>query len=383
MIKWEQIVLAWKMLVHDKTRLFFSVAGISFSILIIFMESGFFLGLNDSESNLGTVFDADLILSNRVSDNLKASYGSRLKTDEMMQVMGFNEVKSVSPIYIVPQLFRNPKEKFSYKISCISVDINKNSLLVPEIQHYQDKLAIPGNVLFDRLSRRELGEVNIGDSVRIGSHHVKVVGFFELGGNFSADGNVIMSHENFSQLFGLGPIRGFLSFGLVKLRTGFSAETVKQEFEKRLQDHVGVLTKDQLLLREKIFTTKRTPSGIVLGMGFIVGVIIGIIICYQILFNLIHDHMAQFATLKAIGFSSGKLKNIVISKAVILSFISFLPGFLLSLGLYQIIERYAQIIIQVTVIRVASIFLITLFMCLFAGTLAIRKVVKADPASLF
>ena len=383
MIGWGPTVIAWKMLVHERNRLLFSIMGISFSILILFMESGFFLGLNDSESNLGTVFDADLVIFHRVSDNLKASYGNRLKTAEMLQVMGFDEVENVSSIYISQQLFRNPKEKFRYKESCISVDINKNSLLVPEIQKYKNKLAIPGNILFDRLSRRELGEVNIGDAVRLGSERVKVVGFFELGANFSSDANIIMSHESYSQLFGSGPIHGFSSLGLVKLLPGFSAQVVRSGFKKRMQPHVDVLTTDELVLREKIFTTRRTPSGMVLGIGFVVGVAIGIIICYQILFNLIHDHMPQFATLKAIGFTSGKLKNIVLSKAVLLSLISFLPGFLLSLCLYQLIEHYTQIVIHVTFFRVVGIFLVTLLMCFFAGILAIKKVVKADPASLF
>ena len=50
-------------------------------------------------------------------------------------------------------------------------------------------------------------------------------------------------------------------------------------------------------------------------MGFIVGMVI----CYQVLFADISDRLAEFATLKAMGYSDRRLFRIVVEQAVYLA----------------------------------------------------------------
>ena len=47
-----RIPVAWCMLVHRKGRFMLSMMGIAFSVVIMFMEIGFFNGINDSQARM-------------------------------------------------------------------------------------------------------------------------------------------------------------------------------------------------------------------------------------------------------------------------------------------------------------------------------------------
>ena len=67
--------------------------------------------------------------------------------------------------------------------------------------------------------------------------------------------------------------------------------------------------------------------GFVFKLGKWIGFLVGVIICYQIINADLSDHMAEFATLKAIGHRNGYFVRIVMQEALFLSLLSFIPGF--------------------------------------------------------
>ena len=144
-----------------------------------------------------------------------------------------------------------------------------------------------------------------------------------------------------------------------------------------------VMTRDELEARERAYTTRATPVGIIFGIGLVVALVIGIIICYQLLFNEIQDHLRQFATLKAIGYQARHLYLIVTSEALLLSVLGFLPGLAASYGLYLAIEQLSEIIMQMSPGRILFILCLTVLMGVAAAALALRQVIKLDPAELF
>ena len=134
---------------------------------------------------------------------------------------------------------------------------------------------------------------------------------------------------------------------------------------------------------EFIVTTKQTPSGFILGIGLIIGVVIGIVFCYQVLFNEISDNITQFATVKAIGHPVSYLAGIVLSCALIVATGGFAIGLIGNVGIYALLEQLTEIQFHLTTERMSSIFLLSITMCVSSGMLALRKVLKADPAELF
>ena len=65
-------------------------------------------------------------------------------------------------------------------------------------------------------------------------------------------------------------------------------------------------------------------------MGFVVGTVI----VYQILYTDVADHLPEYATLKAMGYTDFYLFTVVFQEAIILGIIGFIPGVSFSRLLY-------------------------------------------------
>jgi putative ABC transport system permease protein len=118
-------------------------------------------------------------------------------------------------------------------------------------------------------------------------------------------------------------------------------------------------------------------------LGSVIGVVVGLIIVYQILFSDVQSHLAEYATLKAMGYTSGFLKRLVFAESFYLSILGFVPAVGLALALYQQAEAATQLPLSMTWERALVVFVVTVLMCALSGLLAIRKLDTLDPAEVF
>ena len=89
---------------------------------------------------------------------------------------------------------------------------------------------------------------------------------------------------------------------------------------------VDVLTRDEMVAREKWFWWTNTPIGFAFGAGVVLGFVVGMVICYQILASDVADHLPEYATLKAIGYPNRYLSLVVLQESLILAAAGFVPG---------------------------------------------------------
>jgi putative ABC transport system permease protein len=237
-------------------------------------------------------------------------------------------------------------------------------------------------ILFDQRSRSFFGPVQKGMQTELAERAVTVAGTFDLGPDYYYDGNVITSIDTFFTLFPHRQ-RGEVSVGVIQLEPGASAAAVLRKLSASQPAEVEILQKSEIIAREKATWQKATPAGYVFTMGVAVGFIIGIFICYQILYTDITDHLPQLATMKALGYHHRDLVRLVLTQAVTLGALGFLPAVLMTFGLYTILTAITGIVTKLTVARVALVFVLTLAMCLVSGLLAVRKALAVDPAELF
>ena len=118
-------------------------------------------------------------------------------------------------------------------------------------------------------------------------------------------------------------------------------------------------------------------------MGVVVGFIVGIIIVYQILYANVAEHLPEYATLKAMGYNDRYFLIMLMQEALILAALGFLPGFLFSLGLYQVTYAATLLKTSMTFNRGLLVLVLTILMCSVSGAIAIRKLQAADPADIF
>jgi putative ABC transport system permease protein len=174
-----------------------------------------------------------------------------------------------------------------------------------------------------------------------------------------------------------------VDLGLIRLRPGADAQAVRASLRQYVGTEAKVLTREELVAAEIVFIRENAPIDFIFGMGAAVGFFIGFVVVYQILYTEVTNHLPQYATMKAMGFSDRYLLQVVLSQSVILALLGYLPGFVLALGLYRVATKAIQMQFSMTVERAVFVFVLTIVMCGLSAMIAIRKVRTADPADVF
>ena len=383
--------LAWRQLMKEKTRLVVAVAGISFADMLIFIQMGFESALFDAAIQPHRNLQADLVLINPQFQTLFSV--KSFSRERLYQALSYNGVKSVSSIYISTGQWRNPQTKMDRSILVWGVDPAAPGLKFPELQAKKDDLKQLNQVVFDEASRPEYGE--IGSIFRatgkfnaeLSGKNVSVKGLFQNGASFAADGNVVTSDSTFLQLF---PTRKAdqIEVGLITLQPGADIEKVKAQLQIGLNPDpqnpfVEVGTPETFAQKEKTYWANGTGIGFIFSLGVIVGFIVGIVIVYQVLYSDVSDHLPEYATLKAMGYTDNYLLRVLLQEALFLAALGYLPAFFLSFGLYQVTFAATLLPIYMKVDRAINVFFLTVIMCTVSGAIAMRKLRSADPADIF
>lgn len=158
---------------------------------------------------------------------------------------------------------------------------------------------------------------------------------------------------------------------------------MRSQLAAGLPNDVIVLTTEGFAQIEKSYWANGTGIGFIFGLGVGVGFIVGIVIVYQILYSDVSEHLPEYATLKAMGYSDRYLLGVLLQEALFLACLGFLPSFFLSLGLYQLTYAATLLPIFMKVERAITVFILTIIMCTFSGAIAMRKLHAADPADIF
>jgi putative ABC transport system permease protein len=380
------IPLAWNNFVYNKARMLASVGGVAFAVVLMFVEMGFSNGLYDSETYFIKMMNADLFLVSRFKDAVVPKLP--FPKQRVIQARAVPGVEGVYPVYVdeYRALLKNSRNGKEHPILIVGFNPDDPVWLVPEISRQASKLKVADTALIDTKSRDFYGDLKGGVDAELTRRRIKIVGTFPLGPDFRVDGNILVSDVTFTNSVtpaGKAKEESRVEFGLVDVKPGHSLRTVRAALRRSLPEDVLILTKQELTDKVINFWANSKPIGFVFGTGTFVGFLIGVTICYQILFTDIVDHLPQYATLKAIGYSNLYLMKIVLQQAIYLGTIGFFPGLLCTLGIYSVLQSLSGILMQLNPQRIVAVFVLTLVMCSVSAAIAIRKVVSSDPAEVF
>lgn len=174
-----------------------------------------------------------------------------------------------------------------------------------------------------------------------------------------------------------------VDIGLISLKPGADVEQVRSQLAAGLPNDVKVLALEDFAQIEKNYWANGTGIGFIFGLSVGVGFIVGIVIVYQILYSDVSDHLPEYATLKAIGYSDRYLLGVLTQEALLLAILGYIPGFILSFGLYQVAYAATLLPIAMTLERAGLVLVLTIIMCSVSGAIAMRKLRSADPADVF
>ena len=381
------IPLGLHQLWHQKLRMLAATLGITFAVVLIFVQLEFREALYASAVRYHDGMDYDLVMLSPKTDFLLVS--QQFPRNRLYQAQGFEDVASVTPVYLGMAVWRHPSDpKRSRSIFVIGFDPIDHGFarLISEDNHRQ--LRIPYQVLFDRLARPEYGPVaelvaERGEVVtEINDREFTVVDLYSVGTSFGLDGGIITSDLNFRRMF---PDRSesSIDLGLIRLAPGTDPLAVQQRILDDLPGDVRVFTREQFAQLEIDHWATTTPIGYVFTFGVIMGLVVGAIIVYQILYADVQDHLKEYATLLAMGYSHRYLNGVVLQEAVVLAVMGFLPGLVIATVLYRVSAEATQLPMAMSVGTAVAVFALTLVMCVFSGLLALRKLRAVDPAEVF
>ncbi len=384
-----RIPLAWLQLTKEKVRLLVALAGIGFADILMFMQLGFRDALFESAITFHKNVRGDIFLISSQSTALIAmkSFSQR----RLYQAMAFEGVESITPVYLGFGIWKNPETRRTRQLMVIAFNPAAEIFNLPGLAENLDKVKIPDVVIFDSASREEFGPVeklfNSGQTVEteIDSRRVRVGGLFKLGASFGADGNIVTSDLNFLRIFD-GRDRGSIDIGVVNLKPDANKEQIiakMKDYYKNAYPDVLVLSHEEFIQFEKTYWETGTSIGFVFFLGTLMGFIVGTVIVYQILYTDVADHLAEYATLKAMGYKDLYLLGVVFQEAIILSILGFIPGYGVATVLYTLTRNATSLPMVMTVARATTVLILTVIMCTISGAIAVRKLQAADPADIF
>ena len=386
------IPLAWLQLVKQKVRFVVTLAGIAFVSVLMFLQIGFQDALYASATQLHESLDGNLFLISVQYQSLTANQSFRRQ--RLFQLLGFSGVESVSPLYVQFAKLKNPTTGLKYPIYVLGFEPVKSIVNLPNVQENLHLLQRPDQVLFDQASRPEFGpiaeyfeegknvDVEIFTYVGVVGYRVRVGGLFSLGPSFGVDGNLIVSTSTFLRIFQERSIQN-IDIGLIKLQPGVNQEEVLANLRANLPKDVRLITREEFIQLEKDYWSLRTPIGFVFNFMVTMGFVVGVIVVYQILYSNISNHLVEYATLKAMGFKNNYLLNVIFQQAIILASVGYVPGFVISMGLYEIARNATKLPVIMNLDRAIFVFTLAMLMCLVSGFLSTNKLRNLDPADIF
>lgn len=380
--------VAWNNLVHNPQKLLTSLNGIVFSVVLMFMFTGFKNALFDSQLIFLQKLQGELFLA---SKRRPAFAGTDTFSRQVLyQVKSWEDIDQVYPLYSGYSFWKNSDTGKVWLLQVLAFNPAAPILDFPALQEKQGELQLPGTALVDSKSLPTLGTFDVGTVTELDDRKVEIVGTFTLGTNFaSLNGNLIMSDQNLLRYFsGREPKQGDrnlqgVDLGIIQLTDGADPEAIADQVQQRLPNDVRVMTKAELLDWERGYWQNNTNIGFIFGLLTLMGFIVGIVLVYQVLYSDITNNWSEYATLKAIGYKNLYLLKVIFEQALLLSVLGFVPGLGISSILLNLTGGFTGLVFNLTLSRILEVYSFTLAMAVISGAIAVFRVQQADPAEVF
>jgi len=383
---WRDLPIAWLQLTHSKAKFTVAVTGVVVAVLLMWMQLGFLDALYRSATSVARHLRGDLVL---LSPNTKTFMQLEpFAKRHIARSLGHEGVANVYALYVGMAMWKNPWNGEKRRLFVFGMEPDYATFEADDLEELLPTTLAPDVGIFDAASRPEFGPV--GKSVRhgepvaaeINGRLIRIAGVTTIGAGFQADGNFVTSTANYLRIMN-DPRSSIVQVGLIRLKPGADSKQVQRDLAAMYGNEMTVMTTDEVVAREYDFLTRTAPIGFVFTLGTIVGCVIGFAIVYQVLYTDISNHLPQFATLKAMGYTDRYLASVVVQEALILAAAGFIPGSLLGMALFAVAKAATMLPMYVTWDRAIEVFVLTFTMCTVSGLLAMRRLRAADPAEIF
>lgn len=372
------LTLAFRNLFHDRIRLAVTLVGILFSIVLVAVQLGLYLGASRMITASIDHAKADLWITTFGAKSYEDG-GILLTPRERHQALATPGVAAVIPLVVAFAEWRKPSGG-STRVVVVGSDAEDGGLEPWSLTEgtWVD-IKAPDAVAVDKSYLRDLDITGIGSTAQVAKGRIRVRALTDGIRSFTQSPYVFTTLARARHLLGADP--EMTTFFLVQLAPGANPQTVRKDLEQRLEG-AEVLTKTEFRDRSLKQWLFKTGAGVALIGGALLGILVGTVIVAQTLYSSTKDHLNEFATLRALGSSSGYIHKVILSQAGLSAVIGYGLGMAIALTVVYA-SRNTPLPLVMTGGLALSLFALTLFMCAVSAVSAIIKVTKIDPAMVF
>jgi putative ABC transport system permease protein len=371
------LTLAFRNLFHDRVRLVVTLVGILFSIVLVAVQLGLYLGARTIIISMIERADADLWVMAYATKNFEEA--QPISARDRFQALSTPGVASALPLVAGFTDWRKPQ--------------GGSTLVVAIGADYEDGAIEPWNVvagdvsglgardavMVDKTYLDELGVKGLGDTAQVGASRVRITGLTDGIRSFTVTPYVFTTLNRARSLLDMPSDN--ITYVLVKLQPGADVEAVRAALRDKVPE-TEVLTKAEFRSRSLNHWLFATGAGIALIGGAVLGLVVGTVIVAQTLYASTKDHLTEFATLRALGSSSGYIHRVILAQAGLSAVLGYVLGMAIALTIVYLSEHTALPILMTPPLA-ALLLGLTLVMCAISAISAIAKVMRIDPAMVF
>jgi putative ABC transport system permease protein len=381
------IRLALKMLVGDRARYLGIVMGLTFAALLITQQSAIFVGL--MTRSFGAISDLGQpgiwVMDPKVQfiDDVKP-----LQDTQLLRVRGVDGVAWAVPLY--KGLLKVRLADGAYQ-TCNVLGLDDSTLIggppemvvgtIADLRRAEavivDEVGANGKLASLQAdgTRRP---VRVGDTLELNDHRAIVVGICRVSRTFQSQPVLYTTYQRATTY--APRERKLLSFVLAEAKPGVDAARLCD----RIAEETGLLAAraDDFKVRTYQYFLKYTGIPINFGIAVLLGFVIGTAIAGQTFYNFTLDNLRHFGTLKAMGARPRTLLAMILVQALVAGSV----GWGLGVGgasFFGIVARNTELAFRMPWQLLALSGGAVLFICLASALLAIRTVLKLEPAIVF
>ena len=371
------LTLAFRNLFHDRVRLIVTLVGILFSIVLVAVQLGLYLG--SSKMILGMINHSNAQLWIAPYGTNSFEENSLMDGRENHTALSVPGVTRVVPVIAAFVRWRKPGGGNTLA-SLIGTDPEDGGLAPWNIVEGSIKdLALPDAVAVDRTYLKELGISGIGARAQVLDQRVKVTALTNAIRSFTRSPYIFTTLSRARSI--LGASRDQASFYLVSVDPKADIDEVRKTLQARLPN-VDVIETNVFADRALTHWLLKTGAGIALIGGAVLGLIVGTVIVAQTLYSSTKDHLNEFATLRALGSKKGYIYRVILAQAGLSGLVGYILG--MSIALFVVFMSQGSALPVVMTPNLAiGLLALTLFMCAVSAIAAISKVTRLDPAMVF
>jgi putative ABC transport system permease protein len=369
--------LAFRNLFHDRLRFIATVIGIVFSIVLVTVQMGLYLGFGRMVTTMIDHASADLWVMPRGTKCFEDP--SLLNARERYRALAINGVTEAIPVVIGFADWRMPGGAMT-PVFVIGSDLRAGGLQPWDLVEGRiEALSSPKAIAVDRSYFDRLGISGIGATAEIRQQPVRVAAVTNGIRSFTTTPFVFMDVDRARAHTGVPS--GKATYLIIRLSPDANLNHVRRQLVSSITD-VEVLSPAEFRERSRTFWLFGTGAGAALFAGALLGVIVGTVVVAQTLYASTKEHLNEFATLRAMGSSRRYIYNVIVWQAVLSAVIGFSIAALVSDVVVRLTAATALPIV-ITSGLIGGLFLLTIVMCIGSSIAAIVQVTRIDPAMVF